>query len=49
MRRFDQASLFDALARTGRLTPAVMDRLADHIAQFHAVAERVSIAAVRRR
>jgi aminoglycoside phosphotransferase family enzyme/predicted kinase len=40
MRRFDQALLFDALARTGGLGPRVMDELADHIASFHAMAER---------
>ena len=40
MRRFDQDLLFDALAETGRLDRHVMDRLADHIAQFHASAER---------
>ena len=32
MRRFDQALLFDALARAGKLDPGLMDRLADHIA-----------------
>jgi uncharacterized protein len=40
MRRFDQALLFDALAETGGLDRHIMDRLADHIAQFHASAER---------
>jgi hypothetical protein len=40
MRRFDQSLLFDALARTGGLDPYTMDELADHIAQFHASAER---------
>ncbi len=40
MRRFDQALLFDALAQAGKLDPGLMDRLADHIAQFHHVAER---------
>jgi len=40
MRRFDQALLFDALAATGGLDRQVMDRLADHIAGFHASAER---------
>ncbi len=40
MRRFDQALLFDALAGAGGLDPPVMDRLADHIAQFHDMAER---------
>ncbi len=42
MRRFDQAALFDALAATGGLDRHVMDRLADHIAQFHASAEQRS-------
>ena len=32
MRRFDQALLFDALARTGGLGPQVIDALADHVA-----------------
>jgi uncharacterized protein len=40
MRRFDQALLFDALAETGGLDRHMMDRLADHIAQFHACAEQ---------
>jgi hypothetical protein len=40
MRRFDQALLFDALAETGGLDRRIMDQLADHIAQFHASAER---------
>jgi hypothetical protein len=40
MRRFDQDVLFDALAETGGLDRHVMDQLADHIAQFHASAER---------
>ncbi len=40
MRRFDQALLFDALAKTGGLSPQVMDALADHIAAFHEAAER---------
>ncbi|HYZ41902.1 MAG TPA: AAA family ATPase [Stellaceae bacterium] len=42
MRRFDQALVFDALARTGGLGPRVMDELADHIASFHAATERRS-------
>lgn len=42
MRRFDQALLFDALARSGGLGPRVMDALADHIAAFHEAAERKS-------
>lgn len=40
MRRFDQAQLFDALAAAGRLDPRLIDALADHIALFHAAAER---------
>ena len=40
MRRFDQALLFDAHAEAGGLDASVMDQLADHIAQFHASAER---------
>src|SRR5580700_6268119 len=32
MRRFDQAALFDDLAKTGRLNAALMTELADHIA-----------------
>jgi aminoglycoside phosphotransferase family enzyme len=38
MRRFDQALLFDALAKSGRLDQRIMDNLADHIARFHAAA-----------
>lgn len=41
MRRFAQDHLFDALGRTGRLTPALMTALADEIADFHHHAERV--------
>jgi uncharacterized protein len=40
MRRFDQSLLFDALAEAGGLDRHIMDQLADHIAQFHASAER---------
>jgi uncharacterized protein len=40
MRRFDQDLLFDALVETGGLDRHTMDELADHIAQFHASAER---------
>jgi aminoglycoside phosphotransferase family enzyme/predicted kinase len=39
MRRFDQDSLFDALAQKGELSLSLIDALADHIAQFHAAAE----------
>jgi uncharacterized protein len=40
MRQFEQDLLFDALAKTGGLDRHIMDRLANHIAQFHASAER---------
>ncbi|MBV9375890.1 MAG: phosphotransferase, partial [Alphaproteobacteria bacterium] len=40
MQRFDQALLFDALVGAGGLDQPVMDQLADHIARFHASAER---------
>jgi hypothetical protein len=40
MQRFDQALVFDALAREGRLDEPLMDRLADHVAAFHEKAER---------
>ncbi len=39
MRRFDEADLFDKLAKAGRLTPALMRDLADGIAEFHATSE----------
>jgi uncharacterized protein len=39
MRRFDQSGLFDRLAASGALTPALMTQLADHIAAFHEDAE----------
>jgi len=39
MRRFDQAALFDELAKTGRLNASLMTELADHIAAFHQAAE----------
>ena len=35
MRRFDQAALFDELAKTDRLNASLMTELADHIAAFH--------------
>lgn len=38
MRRFDQAALFTQQLDEGRLVPAVFDRLARHVADFHAVA-----------
>ena len=40
MRRFEQSSLFDALAQTGGLSAPLMNELAGHIADFHALAER---------
>jgi aminoglycoside phosphotransferase family enzyme/predicted kinase len=40
MRRFEQSSLFDALAQTGELSALLMSELAHHIAGFHAQAER---------
>ena len=40
MRRFDQAALLDHLVAAGACTPALMTRLADHIAAFHERAER---------
>jgi aminoglycoside phosphotransferase family enzyme/predicted kinase len=39
MRRFDRALAFDALAQNGRLDRHLIDRLADHIAEFHTAAE----------
>jgi hypothetical protein len=39
MRRFDQAALFDELAKTNRLNAPLMNELADHIAAFHQAAE----------
>jgi aminoglycoside phosphotransferase family enzyme/predicted kinase len=39
MRRFDQDALFDRMADAGRLTPALMEALADHVAAFHEGAE----------
>jgi uncharacterized protein len=40
MRRFEQTSLFDALAKTGRLHAPLMNEFAGHIADFHVMAER---------
>ena len=40
MRRFDDRSLFDALARAGGLSAPLMQALAGRIADFHAGAER---------
>jgi len=39
MRRFDQAKLFDRLARAGELSAPLMRELAAHIAEFHRDAE----------
>jgi predicted kinase len=40
MRRFDQALVFDELAKAGRLSASSMIELTDHIAAFHQSAER---------
>jgi aminoglycoside phosphotransferase family enzyme/predicted kinase len=40
MRRFDQQALLDRVAADDRLTPSILIGLADHIADFHAKAER---------
>jgi len=40
MRRFDEASLFDAMARENRLTAEHIEALASAVANFHAMAER---------
>jgi uncharacterized protein len=40
MRRFEQSSLFDALAQAGGLSASLMNELAGHIADFHALAEQ---------
>jgi aminoglycoside phosphotransferase family enzyme/predicted kinase len=42
MRRFDQAGLLDRVAKRGELTPALVDRIAHGIADFHA---RIAVAA----
>ena len=39
MRRFDQAALFDELAKRGGLHASLITELADHIAAFHQAAE----------
>lgn len=38
MRRFEQSALFAALLEAGRLEPVLFDRLARHVADFHAAA-----------
>ena len=43
MRRFRQNALFDRMAQRGELTPDHVERLAEEIAAFHAVAEPRSI------
>lgn len=40
MRRFPQEALFDNMARTGRLTEALIQELGAEIARFHQAAER---------
>lgn len=42
MARFDQADLFDRMVVADQMTPALLTRLADEIARFHADAEPVS-------
>lgn len=42
MRRFDQAQLFDHLARARQLLPECVDRLAETIAAFHATIDRAT-------
>lgn len=39
MRRFDQSTLFDRMAQDGRLTPRLIDLLADEVAVLHRGAE----------
>ncbi|HET7569091.1 MAG TPA: AAA family ATPase [Gammaproteobacteria bacterium] len=43
MRRFCDKDLFDQIVEADRLTPALANRLADTIAQFHADAERTPL------
>ncbi len=40
MRRFDQGLLFESLAKTGGLDTRIVEQLADHVALFHAAADR---------
>jgi aminoglycoside phosphotransferase family enzyme/predicted kinase len=46
MRRFPPAATFDTLVAQGRLTPALVEALADTIAAFHAGAPHVDVDAV---
>ncbi len=39
MRRFAQEDLFDRMARTGRLTPALMRKLGEAVAHLHGIAD----------
>jgi len=41
MRRFDADQLFDALAKAGRLEPALLERLAQAVERFHAQAPQL--------
>jgi aminoglycoside phosphotransferase family enzyme/adenylate kinase family enzyme len=42
MRRFDEANLFDIMAREGRLTTRRVEALAETISRFHANAKRIT-------
>ncbi len=42
MRRFDEANLFDVMAREGRLTPRRVEALAETVSRFHANAKRIT-------
>jgi aminoglycoside phosphotransferase family enzyme len=44
MRRFDQSSLFDALAQTGGLNALLMNELSDHIADFRPNDDLITVA-----
>jgi uncharacterized protein len=48
MRRFEQSSLFDALAQAGGLSASLMNELAGHIANFHALWPRIPGSVPRR-
>ncbi|HRP97156.1 MAG TPA: AAA family ATPase [Rhodocyclaceae bacterium] len=45
MRRFDQAGLFANLLAAGRLSPSLIDAVAQHVAAFHAAADVADAAA----